>query len=83
MNEDWIEWVGYAGSFLILLSMTMTSIIRLRWFNLSGAALFSVYGFIIGAMPVALMNLCITLINIFHLTRIYRKKHPNNQLKKQ
>ena len=39
--------------------------------NLTGAAIFSVYGFIIGAMPVALLNLFITLINIYHLYRLY------------
>ncbi|MFN2395952.1 MAG: hypothetical protein ABR597_09725 [Bacteroidales bacterium] len=70
-NINIIEWVGYVGSAIIAISLTMSSIIRLRWFNLLGASIFSTYGFIIGSMPVAFLNLFITLINIFYLTKIY------------
>lgn len=67
------DWIGYIGSALIVISMMMSSIVRLRWLNLIGAAIFSMYGFIIGAMPVALLNLLITLINVYHLHNLYRQ----------
>jgi len=69
-----IEWFGYLGSVLIALSLTMSSIIKLRWINLAGAAIFSAYGFIIGALPVAFLNGFIALVNIYFLIRLSSKK---------
>ncbi len=68
------EWIGYLGSVIIAISLMMSSIVKLRWLNLLGASIFSTYGFIIGAMPVAFLNLFITLINIVHLYSIYSQK---------
>jgi hypothetical protein len=52
----------------------MASIVKLRWFNLVGAGMFSAYGFIIGALPVGFLNLFITLIDVYYLVRMYREK---------
>lgn len=68
------ELVGYAASVLVAISLMMSSILRLRIINLIGAALFSAYGVLIGAAPVAVVNLFIVGINIFHLWRIYGSK---------
>ena len=38
-----LELVGYLGSFLVLVSMLMTSVVRLRVINLIGSAVFTVY----------------------------------------
>lgn len=72
--DNWLEWLGYLASFVVLISLLMNSIIRLRWINLIGSGIFSLYGFLIGALPVGLMNLGIGLINIYHLIKIYRTK---------
>ncbi len=69
----WLEWFGYAASVVIALSLTMSSIIKLRWFSLVGASMFSVYGFMIGALPVGILNLFIVSINSVHLVRMYRE----------
>jgi hypothetical protein len=69
-----IEWIGYLASILIALSLTMNSIVKLRWINLVGAALFSVYGFIIGALPVGLLNGFIAVVNVVYLIRLSNKK---------
>lgn len=69
-----IEWIGYIGSVIIAVSLTMSSIVKLRWLNLLGATIFSMYGFIIGSTPVALLNLFISLINIWYLFKIYNQK---------
>ena len=45
----------------------MSSILKLRVINLVGAALFTVYGLLIGAYPVAVMNLFIVLIDLYYL----------------
>lgn len=74
MNIDWLEWLGYLASFIVLVSLLMSSIIKLRWINLIGSAIFSLYGFLIGALPVGFMNLGISIINIYYLIKIYGSK---------
>lgn len=71
---SWIEWFGYAASIVVAISLTMSSIVKLRWLNLAGAAMFSSYGFIIGALPVGFLNLFIVVINVVYLVRMYREK---------
>lgn len=71
MNFNWLEWLGYLASLIVLISLLMSSIIRLRWINLLGSTLFSLYGFLLGALPVGLMNLGIAIINIYYLVKIY------------
>ncbi|TVP95451.1 MAG: hypothetical protein EA374_03980 [Acholeplasmatales bacterium] len=69
--EQWQEWIGYAASLIILISMFMRSLRRLRIINLVGALLFTYYGYAIGAYPVLLMNGLIVGINVLHLRRMY------------
>jgi GNAT superfamily N-acetyltransferase len=66
------EILGYLASALIAVSLTMSSILRLRILNLAGAFLFAVYGTLIGAVPVAVVNAFIVCINVFYLARVYR-----------
>ena len=68
---DLLEWIGYLASVLVLISLLMSSIVRLRWINLVGSIIFSLYGFLIGALPVGFMNLGIVLINVYYLAKIY------------
>ena len=70
---NWIEILGYAASVLVALSLTMSSIVRLRWLNLAGAAMFSSYGFLIAAVPVAAVNGFIVLANLYYLFNIYTR----------
>ncbi|WP_026971331.1 hypothetical protein [Aliagarivorans marinus] len=71
---DWVEWFGYLASVIVAVSLTMRSIVRLRWWNLLGAACFSLYGFIIAALPVAFLNLFIVFANLYYLRAIYSAK---------
>lgn len=74
MEINWLEWLGYLASLLVLVSLLMSSIIKLRWINLVGALTFAVYGYLLGAWPVAFMNAGIVVINIYYLAKIYRSK---------
>ncbi|HEX7707588.1 MAG TPA: hypothetical protein VF701_14120 [Thermoanaerobaculia bacterium] len=69
-----LEILGYAASVLIATSLMMRSIVRLRIFNLAGAATFSLYGFLIGAIPVGVLNLLTASINIVQLIRLRRRR---------
>ncbi len=67
-------WFGYLASIVIATSMLMNSIQKLRWINLFGAAMFSTYGFLIGAIPVGVLNGFIVGIDIYYLIKMYATK---------
>lgn len=70
MTISGVEIFGYCASALIAYSLTRDSIVKLRWFNLFGASSFCIYGIIIGALPVALLNGFIALTNVVFLRRM-------------
>jgi hypothetical protein len=74
MNTEVLQWVGYAASAVIAISMTMSSIVKFRWVNLAGALTFSAYGFLIGALPVAFLNGFIVCVDAYYLVAIYTRK---------
>ena len=65
-----MEWIGYAGSVLIAGSLLMSNIWKLRWINLSGALLFTVYGLCMRSYPVLLLNVFIAGADAYWLYRI-------------
>lgn len=69
-NVPWIEYVGYAASILIGISMFMKNIVKLRFINLLGSLLFTFYGFTIKAYPVAIVNLVIVFTNIYYIYKM-------------
>jgi len=73
MELNILETIGFIASIIIALSMTMNSIVKFRWINFAGALTFSIYGFLISAYPVGILNAFIVLVDIFYLHRIYSK----------
>jgi len=69
-----LEYLGYLASIVVLVSLIMSSAKKLRWINLFGSTIFSIYGFLIGAFPVGIMNASIAIINIFYLYKMYNTK---------
>lgn len=71
--------LGYIATALIVLSLTMSSVIRLRVVGLAGSAVFTLYGVVIDAWPVAATNGIITSIHVIHLVRIFmaRPRSPS------
>jgi hypothetical protein len=68
------EIIGYGASVLVAVSLMMANIKRLRWINMAGALAFSLYGYLIGAYPVFVLNGWIALVNVYFLIRLYRFK---------
>ena len=62
-----LEIFGYIGTALVILSMTMKSINKLRILNISGAIISAIYSAIIMAWPVVLLNVALTGINVYQL----------------
>ncbi|EDQ02070.1 MULTISPECIES: YgjV family protein [Shewanella] len=73
------EWVGYLASVVVAISLMMSNIKKLRWWNLIGAGLFVAYGLAIDAIPVALVNFFIVLIDAYYIVKIYKAEKSINQ----
>lgn len=74
MNSTLIEWVGYIASAMIVVSLIMTSIVKLRIINTIGCVLFVIYGVIVGAYPVSVANGLIVIINLYNLYKLQKYK---------
>lgn len=69
-----IEIFGYIGSGLVVVSMLMPSIVKLRVINTVGSVISAIYAVICGAFPLVLMNLCLIAINVYNLIKLLRTK---------
>ena len=74
LGISWVEWMGYLASILIGISMFMKDILKLRFINLVGSFIFSIYGFIIKAYPVAVINVIIVFVNIYYIYGMSKSK---------
>lgn len=71
-----IEAFGYLGSILVVISMLMTSVMKLRIINTTGSVIFATYAFIIHSYPTAFMNVALVLINLYNMKRLSKNsKH--------
>lgn len=69
MTFDTIELIGYLASGLVVLSLSMTSVVRLRIISLMGSTTFIVYGALIGSIPIMITNVSIACLNVWFLSR--------------
>lgn len=68
----YLELFGYLGTALVIVSMMMSSVVRLRLFNIAGSVISAIYATLSGAMPVAVLNAVLIAINSWQLYRFYR-----------
>lgn len=74
--DFYIELFGYIGSALVVISMLMTSVVKLRVINTIGSVISGTYAIIITSYPLAIMNICLLVINIYNLVKLFRpNKH--------
>lgn len=69
-----IEIFGYIGSTLVVVSMLMSSVVKLRLVNTAGSIISGIYALIIGSFPLALMNFSLIAINIYNLFRLLKSE---------
>ena len=74
-TEFFIEAFGYLGSFLILVSMLMTSVLKLRIINTIGSIIFTIYAIIIHSYPTALMNFALIIVNLYFLFKMTKTEN--------
>lgn len=70
----YLEIFGYIGTALVIISMMMKSINRLRIFNIAGSVISTIYSIIAGAWPIVVMNVSLIAINSYHLLKAYLDK---------
>ena len=74
------DMIGYTGSFLVVISMLMTSVVKLRVINTIGAVIFLCYAICIRSIPTAVMQLSLIIINVINLYKLIKN---NKQSEKQ
>jgi len=79
--SGYIDLLGYVASFIILISLTMKSIVKLRWINAAGSFLFVVFAFLTKSTPTIVMNLGIIFIDIAYVLGL-SLKHSDYHLVK-
>ncbi|MCA0251990.1 MAG: YgjV family protein [Actinobacteria bacterium] len=70
MSPITIEIIGYVASILIIASLAMTSVVRLRILSLLGSIAYIVYGVALGAWPIVIANIIIACLNIWNIYRV-------------
>jgi GNAT superfamily N-acetyltransferase len=70
MSSFYIDLLGYVASFIILVSLTMKSLVKLRWINAFGSLLFVVFAFLTHSLPTIVMNLGIVAIDMWFVIRM-------------
>jgi hypothetical protein len=67
MHLETTEVIGYVASALVVVSLAMTSVVRLRAISLAGSVAFVVYGVLIESLPIVGTNAAIAVLNIWFL----------------
>lgn len=62
-----VEVFGYISMVVCLISILMKDIKKLRIINTIACIMFVIYGIMIAAYPVIVMNICCIAINLYHL----------------
>jgi hypothetical protein len=73
-TTDWYEVIGHIGSVLVVISLLMQSLRKLRIINLVGAVFFALYGLLIDSSPIFVVNAVIILIDIWWLWRMSQER---------
>ena len=65
----YLEIFGYIGTALVITSMMMKSLNKLRVFNIAGSIISMLYSIATSAWPIVIMNAFLICINTYHLVR--------------
>ncbi len=70
----YLEIFGYIGTALVIVSMLMTSIVKLRIINMCGGLISLIYAVCVNTWPVVVLNACLICINFVQTVRQLRGK---------
>lgn len=78
--QFYLELFGYFASALVVVSLMMKSLLKLRAISLLGSSCFIIYGILINAYPIVVMNVFILSINVYYLRQMLNRKEYFNLL---
>jgi len=70
-----IEILGIISGLFVLTSFVLSGEIKIRSVNIIGAMLFVIYGIVIGALSVWLLNSILICVHIYYLIKLKAKKN--------
>ncbi len=70
----YLEIFGYIGTALVIISMMMTSVTKLRIINICGSVISATYSVFCNTWPIVIMNICLIIINSIHLYKDFTRK---------
>lgn len=68
--KTYVEIIGNTAGVIVLVSLLMRSLVKLRWINLLGALIFCCYGLLVNAPAIVITNLGISIIDIWFLYKM-------------
>lgn len=74
MSPAMIEVIGYVASALIVASLAMTSVLKLRTISLLGSLAYVTYGVLLPAWPIVIANAIIAVLNVWNIYRELDKR---------
>ncbi len=73
-NQTIFAIIGYIASIILAISLLMKSLIRLRVLNGVGALIYVIYGILIEAYPIAVLNGIIFFIDLYFLVQMLQRR---------
>jgi hypothetical protein len=67
--------LGYIGSSLNLIGMSMKNVVVLRIFSMIANAIYVVYGFQLDSLPIILSCTAVTIIHFYYLSKAIKRKN--------
>lgn len=74
MEEHILFILGWSASALVIVSLFMKSMMRMRWISLVGGIIYAGYGFLFGSMPLFGYNILRGMVNVYFLRKLYIKR---------
>ena len=73
---SWIEWIGIGATGLVLISFLQKSEVGIRRINILGSVLFVIYGILINALSIWLLNGICIIVNLYKLYKLWKDQYP-------
>lgn len=71
---NYVEILGYISTALVAGSFLMKDVLKLRIINAAGALGFILYGILIDAVPVLLLNIFVGAVNGYYISQSIKEK---------
>lgn len=70
----WLDALGWAGSAVLIVSLSLSNVLRFRALNLLASLMLTAFNVALGIWPMVAMNGVIALINVWYLVRLLRTR---------